>query len=80
MSINQYSGPSSEAHRTLASSCIGPNLANNIVPPSGDESIFDYMKAPVTNSMFLFATDQLEIAKTVRECKKKSTGKSTGWY
>ena len=27
---------------------IGPNLANNLVPPSGDESIFDYIKAPVT--------------------------------
>ena len=23
---------------------IGPTLANNIVPPSGDESIFAYMK------------------------------------
>ena len=45
---------------------IGPNLANNIAPPSGDESIFDYMKAPVTDSMFLFDTDELEI---VRECK-----------
>ena len=54
---------------------IGPNLANNIVPTSGDESIFDYMKAPVTYSMFLFGTDELEIAKIVRECKpKKSTG------
>ena len=40
-------------------------LANNIVPPSGDESIFDYMKAPVTDSMFLFDTDELEIAKIV---------------
>ena len=50
-------------------------MANNIVPPSGDESIFDYMKAPVPDSMFLFDTDQLEIAKIVRECKpKKSTG------
>ena len=54
---------------------IGPNLANNIVPPSGDESIFDYMKAPVTDSMFLFDTDELEIVKIVRKCKpKKSTG------
>ena len=33
------------------------------------------MKAPVTDSMFLFDTDELEIAKIVRECKlKKSTG------
>ena len=31
---------------------IGPNLANNIVPPSGDESIFDYIKTSVTDSMF----------------------------
>ena len=53
---------------------IGSTLANNIVPPSGDESIFDYMKAPVTDSMFLFDTDELEIAKIVRECKPKSTG------
>ena len=40
-------------------------MANNIVPPSVDESIFDYMKAPVTDSMFLFDTDELEIAKIV---------------
>ena len=54
---------------------IGPNLANNIVPPSGDESIFDCMKVPATDSMFLFDTDELEITKIVRECKpKKSTG------
>ena len=54
---------------------IAPNFANNIVPPSGDESIFAYMKAPVTDSMFLFDTDELEIAKIVQECKpKKSTG------
>ena len=33
------------------------------------------MKASVTDSMFLFDTDELEIAKIVRECKpKKSTG------
>ena len=49
-------------------------MANNIVPPSGDASIFDYMKPPVTDSMFLFDTDELEIAKIVRECKPKSTG------
>ena len=50
-------------------------LANDIVPLSGDESIFDYMKAPVTDSMFLFDTDELEIAKIVWECKPtKSTG------
>ena len=50
-------------------------LANTIAPPSGDEAIFDYMKAPVTNSMFLIDTDELEIAKIVRECKPtKSTG------
>ena len=54
---------------------IGPNLADNIVPPSGDESIFDYMKAPVIDSMFLFDRDELEIAKIMRDCKpKKSTG------
>ena len=54
---------------------IGPNLANNIVPPSGDEAFFNYMKAPVTDSMFLFDPDELEIAKIVLECKpKKSTG------
>ena len=54
---------------------IGPKLADNIVPPSGDESFFYYMKAHVTDSMFLFTTDDLEIAKVVRECKpKKCTG------
>ena len=50
-------------------------MANNIVHSSGDESISDYMKAPVTDSMFLLDTDELEIAKIVRDCKpKKSTG------
>ena len=73
MSINQYRGPSSEAHRTLASSCIGPNLANNIVPPSGDESNFDYMKAPVTDSMFLFDTDDC------LDCTRVQT-KKIYWY
>ena len=54
---------------------IGPNLANNTVSPSGDDSTFDYMKALVTDSMFLFDTYELEIAKIIRECKpKKSTG------
>ena len=47
-------------------------MANNIVPPSGDESLFDYMKAPVTYSMFLFDTYELEIANIVRECKTKT--------
>ena len=51
---------------------IGANFANNIDPPSGDESFFYYMKAPVTDSMFLFDTDELEIAKIVRECKPKN--------
>ena len=50
-------------------------MTNNKVPPSGDESIFDYINAPVTDFMLLFDTDELEIAKIVRECKpRKYTG------
>ena len=51
---------------------IGPNLVNIIVPPSGDESIFYYRKALVTDYMFLFDTAELEITKIVRKCKPKN--------
>ena len=48
------------------------NLANNIIPPSGDESIFKYMRGYVTDSIFSFNTDESDITKIVQEYKQKN--------
>ena len=50
---------------------VGPNLAKNIPLPKHDTTIYDYLGELIKHTMFLSPVDDLEIIRTVQNCKNK---------
>ena len=50
---------------------VGPNLAKNIPLPKDDTTIYDYLEENIEHTMFLDPVDDLEIIRTVQNCKNK---------
>ena len=50
---------------------VRPNLANNIPLPKNDTTIYDYLEENIEHTMFLSPVDDLEIIRTVQNCKNK---------
>ena len=56
---------------------VGPNLATNIPLPKTLTTIYDYLKENIEHTMLLDPVDDLEIIRTVQNCKNK---RSTDFY
>ena len=52
---------------------VGSNLAKNIPLPKNDTTIYDYLEENIEHTMFLDPVDDLEIIRTVQNCKKQNT-------
>ena len=50
---------------------VGPNLAKNIPLPKNDTTIYDYIEENIEHTMFLSPIDDLDIIRTVQNCKNK---------
>ena len=50
---------------------LAPNLAKNIPLPKNDTTIYDYLEENIEHTMFLDSVDDLEIIRTVQNCKNK---------
>ena len=50
---------------------LAPNLAKNIPLPKNDTTIYDYLEENTEHTMFLSPADDLEIIRTVQNCKNK---------
>ena len=50
---------------------VGPNLAKNIPLPKNDTTIYDYLEENIEHTMFLDPADDLDIIRTVQNCKNK---------
>ena len=50
---------------------VGPNLAKNISLPENYATIYDYLERKEEHTMFLSPVDDLEIIRTVQNCKSK---------
>ena len=50
---------------------LAPNLANHILLPKNDTTIYDYLGEYVEHTMFLSPVDDLEIITTVQNCTNK---------
>ena len=50
---------------------VGPNLAKNIPLPNNDTTIYVYLEEISKHTMFLSPADDLEIIRTVQNCKNK---------
>ena len=50
---------------------LAPNLAKNIYLPENDATIYDYLERKEEHTMFLSPVDDLEIIRTVQNCKSK---------
>ena len=48
---------------------LAPNLAKNIPLPKNDTTIYDYLEENIEHTMFLSPVDDLEIIRTVKNCK-----------
>ena len=56
---------------------LAPNLANNIPLPKNDTNIFDYLEENIEHTMCLSPVDDdLEIIRTVQNCKIKDQQKN----
>ena len=52
---------------------VGSNLAKNIPLPKNDTTIYDYLEENIEHTMFLDPVDDLEIIRTVQNCKNKTS-------
>ena len=50
---------------------VGPNLAKNISLPENDATIYDYLERKEEHTTLLSPVDDLEIIRTVQNCKSK---------
>ena len=50
---------------------VGLNLAKNIPLPKNDTTIYDYLEENIEHTMFLSPVDDLEVIRTVQNCKNK---------
>ena len=50
---------------------LAPNLAKSIPLPKDDTTIYDYLEENIEHTMFLSPVDDLEIIRTVKNCKNK---------
>ena len=46
-----------------------PNLAKHIPVPKNDTTMYDYLEENIEHTMFLSPVDDLEIIRTVQNCK-----------
>ena len=52
---------------------VGSNLAKHIPLPKNDTTIYNYLEENIEHTMFLDPVDDLEIIRTVQNCKNKTS-------